>query len=365
MIARTWVAAGHDVEVITAIPDPMPWTESYEVTRTWSLRSLLTAARRSDLVAVNGYSRLAISAAALGQRRPIVFHQGYQLICSDGLGFRGRQFHGFDPRKDLKLAFKASVRDGLRAVGRLPFDATVKGLSKAIEHVVPSRHVGQRLGLPRYRVVYQPPNPAVIEAIAARGELTADDRTRAYETGDIVFFGRLVFEKGCDDLIRAYQLWRRTGGGELRGRRIPRLILFGRGPELQLLEDLVTSLGIDKGDVDLRPFVSGRELAHAASSASVVVVPSRWEEPGATVGVELFACGAAVIASETGALGEIFEGQGRLFKNGDVEGLARALGAHFSDGPIYPRPTGREPWLVPAIKRDLLALLEPAPDHAR
>jgi hypothetical protein len=44
--------------------------------------------------------------------------------------------------------------------------------------------------------------------------LTVELREHAYQTDDIVFFGRLVFEKGCDDLIRAYGLWIRGSAGD-------------------------------------------------------------------------------------------------------------------------------------------------------
>jgi glycosyltransferase involved in cell wall biosynthesis len=196
----------------------------------------------------------------------------------------------------------------------------------------------------------------VIAGIAELGEVSSEARARAYETGDIVFFGRLVFEKGCDDLVRAYELWRRRPPDTARRGWMPRLVIFGRGPELASLQELASSLGV-ADHVQFRSFVGGRELARIAREASVVVVPSRWEEPGATIGVELFACGAAVITTERGALGEIFSDQGRLYPNGNVEALASALGEHFASGPIYPRPTGREPWLVPAIELDVLDVL--------
>jgi hypothetical protein len=64
-----------------------------------------------------------------------------------------------------------------------------------------------------------------------------------------------------------------------------------------------------------------------------------------------------VIASERGVFGEIFKDHGRLFSNRDVDGLADALGQHFAIGPIYPRPTGREPWLFPAIEREVLGVI--------
>jgi glycosyltransferase involved in cell wall biosynthesis len=356
MMAKIWQAAGHEVEVITAVSDAAPASEPYMVTRVWTLKSLMTGIRLADIVVVNGYSRVAIAASVIGRRGAIVFHQGYQLICSDGLGFRGRCFHGFDTWKDIRLAFGAGLRSGLQAIGRVPFDAIVKRLRNRVQHVVPSHHVAKRLSLDNFRVVYQPPNPAVIETLGSQGAYTEDLRTSAYESGDIVFFGRLVFEKGCDDLIRAYALWRQRSAGDLRRKTIPRLVIYGQGPEQTNLENLVTSLQITE-HVDLRPFVGGRELVRVAREASVVVIPSSWEEPGGTIGVELFACGAAVIASERGVFGEIFKDHGRLFSNRDVDGLADALGQHFAIGPIYPRPTGREPWLFPAIEREVLGLI--------
>src|SRR6185312_579143 len=109
--------------------------------------------------------------------------------------------------------------------------------------------------------------------------------------------------------------------GLCAGRARPRLVLHGRGPELVRIEALVR--GLEIGDaVDLRGFLGGRELVEVARAASVVVIPSVWEEPGATIAVELYACGVPVIASVTGAQGEIFSEQGLLVPNGDVDALA-------------------------------------------
>lgn len=120
---------------------------------------------------------------------------------------------------------------------------------------------------------------------------------------------------------------------------------------------LVTQLEL--GDrVDLRPFLGGRDLVRAAREATVVVIPSVWEEPGATIAVELFACGVPVIASATGAQGEIFAEHGLLAENGDVAGWAEAFARHFATGPNYPHPTGSEEWTLPVIRRSLLELLE-------
>jgi glycogen synthase len=358
MIAQVWHQAGHEVEVVTATPDDKPWSGPYPVSRSWTLPTLTRKIAGSEFVATNGYSRVAVAAATLCRRSIVIFHQGYQLICSDGLGFRDRTFHGFRIGSDLRLAFAAGTTQGLRALTRVPFDAAVRACLAGITHVVPSRHVATRLGLPSSTLLYQPPNPVVIAAIEELGPQTAEARADAHEHGDIVFFGRLVFEKGCDVLIRAYALWLSRGRPGLHSDRAqPRLVIYGRGPELGAMEALVRELGV-AASVDMLPFLGGRDLVLVARRASVVVVPSVWEEPGATIAVELFACGVPVIATETGAQGEIFSGQGLLVPNGDVATLAEMIARHFSSGPIFPHPTGYEPWALPAIKQSLLALLD-------
>lgn len=358
MIALVWQSAGHEVEVITATPDPdHRWSGPHAVTRQWDLPTLLRKVRGADLVATNGYSRVAVAAALLNRRPITIFHQGYQLICSDGLGFRDRTFHQFRMSRDLELAFASAPAAGIRALARIPVDGAVRRWFTDARHVVPSHHVARRLKLPGARVIYQPPNPVVIAAVEELGPPTPEGRRRAHLAGDIVFFGRLVFEKGCDVLIKAYALWRNRGWPGLPADRSPpRLVIHGGGPEAAAMTALVRELGLG-GSVDLRPFLGGRDLVLAARDATVVVIPSVWEEPGATIAVELFACGVPVIASATGAQGEIFAEHGLVAENGDIAGWAEAFARHFATGPNYPHPTGAEEWTLPVIRRSLLELL--------
>ena len=123
MIAKVWHEAGHDVVVVTATEDARPWGGPYAVSRSWSPVFLARTTAGVDLVASNGYSRAAVAAAAIGQRPVIVFHQGYQIICSDGLGFRNRQFHQFRVGRDIRLAFAAGVRPSFYALARKAVDA--------------------------------------------------------------------------------------------------------------------------------------------------------------------------------------------------------------------------------------------------
>lgn len=354
MLASIWRDAGHEVLVVTGTPGP-PVADGIPVVRDWSVRNLRRAIRTAERVATNGYSRAVATLAVTCGKRPVILHQGYQLICSDGLGFRGHVFHNFNRRRDLRLAFAAGFHVGLKAMGTHLFDSAVRALEPLARHVVPSGHLGRRLGLRDYLVLYQPPNPDVVAEIKQRPAPPASARREAYETGNILFFGRLVFEKGVDNLIRAFALARSRG--VFGSRRPPLLVLHGDGPERMALQDLAEHLGI-ADSVHFAGFLNGAGIVEKARAASLVVFPSRWEEPGATMAVELFMMGAAVLASRHGATGEIFEGHGRLFENQSIEELVDGLAAHFRDGPRYPNPTGKEPWALANIQRVARSLLE-------
>ncbi len=205
--------------------------------------------------------------------------------------------------------------------------------------------------------MYQPCNPEVLDALDAEPP-SPGERDAAYHTGPVRFFGRLVFEKGVDNLINAFAdiaLEEEV----LRPAHPLVLEIFGEGPERTTLERLARQRGM-ASRVHFRGFLRGAELVQTARTASVVVIPSRWEEPGATIAVEMFMADAAVIASATGAPGEIFHGHGRLFRNRDVDDLKLALEAHFRDGPVYPSPRRDEPWAIESIRSASAQILERA-----
>jgi len=105
----------------------------------------------------------------------------------------------------------------------------------------------RRLGLPRFEVIYQPPNPAVVYAVAALGDPQPEARARAYETGESCSSGGWCSRRGATTSSAPTPC---GAGGRAR------LVLHGRGPELGALEQLVAELGVG-ADVDLRPFLGG------------------------------------------------------------------------------------------------------------
>lgn len=155
-----------------------------------------------------------------------------------------------------------------------------------------------------------------------------DDRTfhrlpDVPRTGELLFVGRLVSDKGLDLLLRALRQLRDEG---LR----PALTVAGDGPERAESEKLARELGLD-GQVGFAGIVRGVELAKLMNAHDILVIPSRWAEPFGIVALEGIACGCVVVGSEEGGLPEAVGPCGLSFQNGSVSGLVEALRTALAD----------------------------------
>lgn len=78
------------------------------------------------------------------------------------------------------------------------------------------------------------------------------------------------------------------------------------------------------------------DMARYMNAADIVVLPSlstpKWKEQYGRVIQEVMACGRTMVGSRSGAIPEVMGGQGHLFDEGDVAGLASLLGALLDDG---------------------------------
>lgn len=136
-------------------------------------------------------------------------------------------------------------------------------------------------------------------------------------TGDLIFLGRLVSDKGVDVLLDAL--------GHLAGRGLrPRLTVVGDGPEGRSLRAQADRLGVGR-QVEFLGLCKGEELVRLLNHHRILVVPSRYEEPFGIVALEGIACGCAVVASRGGGLPEAVGPCGRTFANGDAAELAAVL----------------------------------------
>ncbi len=160
----------------------------------------------------------------------------------------------------------------------------------------------------------------------------------------ILSAGRLVWEKGHQDLIRALAL--------LRHRGAPRTgaTIVGDGPERERLEDLCADLGLSDA-VTFRAAVPYDEMPALYAQASCLVlasIPVRyWEEQFGMVLAEAMDGGVPVVCSTSGAIPEVVGPGGLYFAPGDWVGLAQTL----QQGPLAGAPGRRTDWEADRIER--------------
>jgi glycosyltransferase involved in cell wall biosynthesis len=142
----------------------------------------------------------------------------------------------------------------------------------------------------------------------------------------VVSPGRLVWEKGHQDVLRALAALRR---GLVPGEP-PRLEIVGTGPEEGRLRGYAADLGV-ADLVEFRGHVPYEEMPAVLARAAYVVLASLptpfWEEQFGMVLAEAEAAGVPVIAAASGAIPEVVGDRGVLFQPGDWLALARALAA--------------------------------------
>ncbi|HZP72544.1 MAG TPA: glycosyltransferase, partial [Gaiellaceae bacterium] len=145
--------------------------------------------------------------------------------------------------------------------------------------------------------------------------------------------GRLVWEKGHQDVLRAVAWLRREG------REVTALVV-GAGPERERLAAHASELGLE-GAVEWRTSVPYDDMPAVFAQASCFVLASLptpvWEEQFGMVLAEAAAAGLPIVAAESGAIPEVLRGHGTLFPAGDWHALAEALDV------IVAKPPARVP----------------------
>jgi len=166
----------------------------------------------------------------------------------------------------------------------------------------------------------------------------------------IVSPGRLVWEKGHQDVLRALAALHRgivtRADGSLAK---PRLLIIGTGPEEHRLRAHAAELGL--ADVVEIASVPYEQMPGIFAGASAMVLASQasagaahhpfdvphlfWEEQFGLVLAEAMAAGLSIVATSSGAIPEVLAGTpAELVAPGDWMAIARALAA----GPLDRRP---------------------------
>jgi glycosyltransferase involved in cell wall biosynthesis len=138
--------------------------------------------------------------------------------------------------------------------------------------------------------------------------------------GNIVYVGRLAFEKGVDVLIQSVS---RLGEA--------RLDIAGDGPERHALETLAAARA--PGRVRFHGRLSRKHVLDLIRSAAVVVMPSRCHENQPMTVLEAFACAVPVVTTDLGGLPELVAGgrYGAIVPAENVEALAEVLAGMLAD----------------------------------
>lgn len=149
----------------------------------------------------------------------------------------------------------------------------------------------------------------------------------------VLGFGRLVPDKGFDLAIHAF-------AAVLRRMPTARLVLAGEGVARPELERLAASLGIEAA-VHFTGPVSPAEVPALINAASLVVVPSRWDEPFGLVALEAALLARPVIATRVGGLPEVVEHgtTGIVVDREDTAAMAAAI-LHLLSDPVSAEQLG-------------------------
>jgi glycosyltransferase involved in cell wall biosynthesis len=132
------------------------------------------------------------------------------------------------------------------------------------------------------------------------------------------YVGRFSREKGVAVLLAAF-------AAVVKELPEATLRLIGDGPLASQLRALTRVLGID-GSVEFRGWASPESMQEHLDDVWCVVCPSLWAEPFGLAAIESIFLGIPVVASDAGGFREtVNDGNGILFKTGDVASLAAAM----------------------------------------
>jgi len=150
----------------------------------------------------------------------------------------------------------------------------------------------------------------------------------------VLSVGRLVWEKGHQDLLRALAVLRDGG-------RACRALVVGAGQEEERLHAYARDLGV-ADLVEWRRHVPYDEMPGVFAGASCFVLASLttewWEEQFGMVLAEAAAAGVPIVAAASGAIPEVLRGAGSTFPAGDWAALAGELRRVLDRPPARERP---------------------------
>ncbi|ADD42035.1 glycosyl transferase group 1 [Stackebrandtia nassauensis DSM 44728] len=295
------------VRVVRAPQDPPLFPFTGETLLEWTMafnhsltRTALRACRTQDFDVIHAHDWLVTHAAVT-----LKHHLDLPLVATIHSTEAGRH-HGWLPD------------DTSRAIHSIEWWLTYE--SRRV--LVCSKHmrweVNRLFELPEDKTLVVPNG---VDARVFAVEDTVPDR----EAGPVVVSaGRLVHEKGVQDLIDAAAILREKHPGL-------RVLIAGEGPHEEELRDQAVRRGLED-TVEFLGFVEGAALPRLLGGADCFAIPSRYE-PFGMVALEAAAAGTPVVAGRSGGLAEfIVDGEtGLTHTPARPEELAEAISRVLSE----------------------------------
>lgn len=316
---------GHDARLFTSTAGKKHGVSDYECFGTisgfrtllqsynrWAYHSLKKVLEdfRPDIVQANIYlTQLSPSILPLLRNIPSIYYAvWYRSICPTGTKMLPDRRTCSDPAGRICLQNGClPIRDWIPLMGQMKMLRRWQGVFELV--VAVSETVRAMLaseGVPATHVNW--PGVAIQENLLER---TTNPQ--------VVFAGRLVKEKGCDVLLRAFAIVKR---------KIPdvEMVIAGDGLERKRLERMMHELDLDSS-VTFMGQVTPDEVQKRFASAWVQVIPSVWPEPLPIVAMEAMMNGRIALASRVGGLPEVIRNgvNGFLVEPGNAEDLAATI----------------------------------------
>jgi glycosyltransferase involved in cell wall biosynthesis len=288
MLADAFADAGHEVHLLTWMPDESNKVFKYKVTRSPGILTLLQAHAWANVVFENNI--------CLRLSWPAIFFNSVSVIA----------LHTWVAR----VQNQAGLTEYLKFFW-------LKRSKKVIA-------VSQALRIESWKAATVVGNPYRASEFITMPEVT---RNKAF-----LFLGRLVSDKGVDLALLALHKLRKLSLTRQEATNYT-LTIIGEGEELGKLKLLATELDL-LNDVTFLGSLTGEKLIRTLNEHQIMLVPSRWQEPFGVVVLEGMACGCIPIVSDSGGLRDAVGNAGLIFKNGDVDDMVDKMDQLIKDAAL-------------------------------
>lgn len=284
-LAHEFVRAGHEVKIVTTTAEESPVEFPFEIVRRPAPGRLISLVQWCDVFFHNNIS--------LQTAWPLLFIRKPWVVSH----------HTWIARVDGRLG----IRDRIKQ----------RALRHAAANITVSKAVAGHLSA-----------PSVIIGNPYRDEIFRK-KPGIPRRGELVFLGRLVWDKGADLLVAALAVLKQKG--------ITRtLTMIGDGPERERLRLQIEKLGLSE-QVEMVGTRTGEELVELLNAHKLIVIPSRWQEPFGLVALEGIACGCVAVGAECGGLPDAIGPAGVTFECDNVTAMAESIESLLQDESLSAR----------------------------